>query len=154
MQKHLIKQVFIAIWMRWLVERKKNGKSLHEIDNWDSFFLCVDFFEVWPYQQHIFDWILYHFLIQSQESNHTKLNLKYSRLGPLHRIIWNFRFRIQLFPRIIQHAWTFFWIFNCTISGGNFQCWICCFFSESELKFCSYKREKWTLVKLLQNKYH
>lgn len=40
-KKHLIKQVFVAIWMRWLVERRKKIGNLYMKSIIETVFLCV-----------------------------------------------------------------------------------------------------------------
>lgn len=163
MQKHLIKQVFVAIWMWWLVERRKKMGNLCMKSIIETVF-CVDFFEymVWPFD-HTNNTFLNEFCIifsyNPQEStipnSLVQTHSQYSLLGPLHRIIWNNKFSVSysVISKNNSACVNIFPNFNCTISDCNFQCWIY-FFFESELKFCSFKREKWTLVKLLQNKYH
>lgn len=152
MQKHLIKQVFVAIWMWWLVERRKKMGNLCMKSIIETVFLWISL-NMW--YDHTNNTVLNEFCIifsYNHKNQPYQTHSQYSLLGPLHRIIWNFRFRIQLFPRIIQHAWTFFWISIVLFQTVTFN--VGFVFFESELKFCSYKREKWTLVKLLQNKYH
>lgn len=133
MQKHLIKQVFVAIWMWWLVERRKKMGNLCMKSIIETVF-CVDFFEymVWPYQQHIFEWILYHFLIQSQESTIPNSFAIFS-FGSVTSYYLKFSFSYSVISKNNSACVNIFLNFNCTISDCNFQCWICFFREWTEI---------------------